>query len=48
VVAEAERVKNFYAPEDGWLPINVQTGSSNPTFKVDKDGGLEIRWQQPA
>jgi len=48
VVAEAERVKNLYAPEDGWLPINVQTGSSNPTFKVDKDGGLEIRWQQPA
>ena len=48
VVTEAERVKNLYAPEDGWLPINVQTGSSNPTFKVDKDGGLEIRWQQPA
>jgi len=55
VVTEVERIKNEYAPEDGWLPINVQTGENlkdpakrNPTFKVDDDGNLEIRWQQPA
>jgi len=55
VVTEAERIKNEYPSEDGWLPINVQTGENikdpskrTPTFKVDKDGGLEINWQQPA
>lgn len=55
VVAEAERIKNQYPAEDGWLPINVQTGENlkdlskrKPTFTVDKDGALEIRWQQPA
>ena len=55
VVTEVERIKNEYAPEDGWLPINVQTGENlkdpakrKPTFKVDDDGNLEIRWQQPA
>jgi len=55
VVTEAERIKNEYPAEDGWLPINVQTGENikdpskrTPTFKVDKDGGLEINWQQPA
>ena len=48
VVGEAERIKNEYPPEEGWLPINVQTGSTNPTFKVNKEGVLEIRWQQPA
>jgi hypothetical protein len=55
VVNEVERIKNEYPPENGWLPINVQTGRNlkdqskrNPVFKVDKDGGLEIRWEQPA
>jgi|TARA_B100000085_G_scaffold37642_1_gene30817 hypothetical protein len=55
VVNEVERIKNEYPPENGWLPIYVQTGRNlkdqskrNPVFKVDKDGGLEIRWEQPA
>jgi hypothetical protein len=55
VVTEAERIKNEYPTEDGWLPINVQTGENikdpskrTPTFKVNKDGVLEINWQQPA
>ena len=48
VINEAERLKNAYPAEDGWLPINVQTGSDKPTFKVNKSGTVEIRWQQPS
>jgi len=45
---EALRVKNVYPESDGWLPINIAADSKNPSFKVDKNGKIEIRWQQPA
>jgi len=45
---EALRVKNVYPESDGWLPINIAADSKNPSFKVDKKGKIEIRWQQPA
>ena len=45
---EALRVKNEYPESEGWLPINIAADSKNPSFKVDKKGSIDIRWQQPA
>jgi len=45
---EALRVKNVYPESDGWLPINIAADSKNLSFKVNKKGKIEIRWQQPA
>ena len=47
-VSEAERIKNEYPTEQGWLPINVQTNTDKPTFKIKKNGSVEVRWQLPA
>ena len=45
---EALRVKNEYPENEGWLPINIAADSKNPSFKVDKKGKIDIRWQQPS
>lgn len=45
---EALRVKNEYPESEGWLPINIAADSKNPSFKVDKNGKIDIRWQLPA
>lgn len=45
---EALRIKNEYPEGEGWLPINIAADSKNPSFKVDKKGKIEIRWQQPS
>ncbi len=45
---EALRIKNEYPEAEGWLPINIAADSKNPSFKIDKNGKIEIRWQQPS
>jgi len=45
---EALRVKNEYPENEGWLPINIAADSKKPSFKVDKNGKIDIRWQLPA
>tara|TARA_B100000989_G_scaffold94990_1_gene69062 strand:+ start:4345 stop:7164 length:2820 start_codon:yes stop_codon:yes gene_type:complete len=45
---EALRIKNEYPTAEGWLPINIAADSKNPSFKIDKNGKIEIRWQQPS
>lgn len=45
---EVLRIKNVYPENEGWLPINIAADSKNPSFKVDKNGKIDIRWQQPS
>ncbi len=45
---EALRIKNEYSQNEGWLPINIAADSKNPSFKIDKNGKIDIRWQQPS
>ena len=48
VTDEALRIKNAYPTGDGWLPITVNPEGSAPTFKVKKNGSIEIKWLQPS
>jgi len=48
VKEETLRIKNEYPPEDGWLPISLNTDSNLPVFKVKKDGSFDLRWSQPS
>jgi len=41
-------VKNQYPTGDGWLPISVNPGGKTPSFKLNKKGEIEIKWNQPS
>ena len=41
-------IKNQYPTSDGWLPISVNPGGKTPSFKVNKKGEIEIKWNQPS
>jgi hypothetical protein len=44
---EALRVKNQYRPDDGWLPIEINAGGTAPSFKLNKKGKIELKWNLP-
>lgn len=44
---EALRVKNQYRPDEGWLPIEINAGGTAPSFKLNKKGKIELKWNLP-
>lgn len=46
--AEVVRVKKEFPKSDGWLPIEVNAGGTAPSFKIKKNGAIEVKWSQPS
>ena len=45
---EADRIIALYPESEGWLRPEVQTQSTKPSFSLNDEGKIKIRWKEPA
>ena len=46
-VAVVQEIKNNFPTSEGWTPIKVGSNEKSPSYTIDNEGNIKIKWQQP-